>query len=56
MNLDNKRLRDIQLLKKGYEKKMLEAPTMGEAFEYHDKWNELEQEELQILERCKVKI
>ena len=56
MNMDNQRLKEIQLLKKGYEKKMLEAPTMSEAFEFQDKWNELETEEKQILERCDVKI
>lgn len=54
MNQDNQRLKEIQQLKKGYENKMLEAPTLSEAFEYQDKWNELEDEEKQILARCDV--
>ncbi len=54
MNQDNKRLKEIQLLKKGYESKMLEAPTMGEAFEYQGKWKELDSEEKEILKRFDV--
>lgn len=54
MNMDNQRLKEIQILKKGYEKKMLDAPTMTEAFEFQDKWNELEKEEIEILNRCDV--
>ena len=54
MNQDNKRLKEIQLLKKGYESKMLKAPTMTEAFEYQDKWNELDSEEKEILKRFDV--
>lgn len=54
MNQDNKRLNEIQLLKKGYECKMLEAPTMTEAFEYQKKWKELEVEEKEILKRFDV--
>jgi len=52
MNQDNRRLKEIQELKKGYATKMLEAPTMTEAFEYQDKWNELDDEEHEILKRC----
>lgn len=54
MNQDNQRLKDIQALKKGYESKMLEAPTMTEAFEYQDKWKELDSEEKEILKRFDV--
>ena len=56
MNKDNQRLKDIQILKKGYTHKMLEAETMTEAFEYQNKYNELEKEEKDILKRCDVKI
>ena len=56
MNRDETRLKDIQMLKKGYESLMLEAPTMTEAFEYQDKWNKLDSEEKEILERCKVEL
>lgn len=54
MNQDNQRLKDIQALKKGYESKMLEAPTMTEAFEYQNKWKELDIEEKEILKRFDV--
>ena len=51
MNQNNQRLKEIQILKKGYERKMLEAPTMTEAFEYQEKWIQLETEEKNILKR-----
>lgn len=54
MNADNQRLKDIQLLKVGYKSKMLSAQTMTEAFEYQDKWNELDSEEKEILKRFDV--
>ena len=54
MNLDNRRLKEIQQLKKGYRQKMLEAETMAEAFEFQDKWNALDSEEKEILERSDV--
>ena len=56
MNKDNQRLKDIQILKKGYTYKMLEAETMTEEFEYQNKYNKLEKEEKEILKRCDVKI
>ena len=54
MNKDNQRLRDIQIIKKGYEQKMIDAPTMTEAFEYQEKWKKLEVEEKEILKRSDV--
>ena len=54
MNMDNQRLKEIQELKLGYKQKMLDAPTMTEAFEYQDKYIELENEEKEILKRCDV--
>lgn len=56
MNVDNQRLIEIQELKRGYKQKMLDAPTMTEAFEYQDKYIELEAEEKEILARFDVKI
>ena len=35
---------------------MREAPTMTEAFEYEQKFKELEKEETEILDRCDVKL
>ena len=31
---------------------MLDAETMSEAFEYEERFNELEKEEFEILKRC----
>jgi len=56
MNLDNMRLREIQLLKNGYSKKVLGAESAEEADHYFKMIDDLEKEEKQILERCKVKI
>ena len=47
MNLDNSRLRDIQILKRGYRCKMEEADNMID---------ELTLEEKEILSRCDVEI
>ena len=54
MNVDNQRLTEIQELKRGYKQKMLDAPTMTEAFEYQDKYIELEAEEKEILKQNDV--
>ena len=54
MNLDNQRLKEIQELKRGHKQKMLDAPTMTEAFEYQDKYIELEAEEKEILKQNDV--
>lgn len=56
MNLDNQRLKDLQRLKQGYKCKMLEADTLGEAFEYQKKWNQLDLEEKEILHRVGVEL
>ena len=52
MNLDNKRLREIQLLKKGYGLKVLSAETTEEVEHYYNKIDELSNEETEILRRC----
>ncbi len=54
MNMNNQRLREIQQLKAGYKQKMIDAPTMTEAFEYQDKYIELENEEKEILKMYDV--
>lgn len=56
MNLDNTRLRDIQILKRGYRCKMEEADNMHDMFHYMEKIDELTLEEKEILSRCDVEI
>ena len=52
MNLDNRRLMEIQLLKKGYGLKVLSAETIEEVEHYYNKIDELSNEETEILRRC----
>ena len=54
INLDNQRLKDIQLLKKGYGLKVLSAESEKEVEHYYAKINELANEEKEILKRCDV--
>ena len=54
MNLDNKRLREIQVLKKGYGLKVLSSESLEEAEHFYSKIDELSEEERQILKRCDV--
>lgn len=54
MNLDNKRLREIQQLKKGYGLKVLSAESQEEAEHFYSKIDELSNEEAEILKRCDV--
>ena len=54
MNLDNMRLREIQLLKKGYGLKVLSAESKEEVEHYYTKIDELTSEETEILKRCDV--
>ena len=56
MNIDNQRLKDIQSFKGFYGKKMRKADTIEEALEYENRIKELENEELEILERNGVKL
>lgn len=56
MNLDNKRLKEIQELKQGYAIKVLAAESEEEVEHYYKKIDELEVEETEILERFDVKI
>lgn len=54
MNQDNVRLRDIQILKKGYGLKVLAAESKEEVEHYYSKIDELSAEENEILKRCDV--
>ena len=56
MNLDERRLKEIKEYKTFYYQKMKEDPTeLGKEL-IQGKIEELEHEEKEILERCKVKI
>lgn len=54
MNQDNVRLRDIQMLKKGYGLKVLSAESEEEVEHYYSKIDELSIEEKEILKRSDV--
>lgn len=56
MNLDNKRLLEIQQLKKGYGIKVLSSESADEVEHYYSKIDELEAEEKDILKREDVRI
>ena len=56
MNLDTRRLKEIQQLKQGYLCKIEESENMQDMFHYMDKINELEIEETEILDRLGVEI
>lgn len=54
MNLDNRRLREIQSELRAYRQLLDEADTMSDCLIYKGKIESLEREEKQILERCDV--
>ena len=54
MNLDNQRLREIQVLQNGYGVKVLSAESEEEAEQYYSKIDELSIEEKEILKRYDV--
>lgn len=56
MNVDNKRLQDIQLFKKIYYKELSKADTITDCLNIQSHIDELEKEEAEILRRCDVKL
>ena len=56
MNLNNQRLREIQQYKKFYQARLREDNTELERDLLQIKYEQLETEEKEILERCDVKI
>lgn len=56
MNLDNRRLTEIQQYKNAYQSLMDKSESISEIEDYNQKIRELETEEKEILERCDVKI
>lgn len=56
MNMDNRRLIEIQQYKKAYQNLMDASETFHEIEEYNRKIQELEEEEKEILSRFDVKI
>lgn len=56
MNLDNRRLMEIQEFKQEYAKLMANSRSIDEILNYQIKFEELEKEEKGILGRCDVRI
>ncbi|MBP5421604.1 MAG: hypothetical protein J6Y78_04075 [Paludibacteraceae bacterium] len=56
MNLDNRRLKEIQQYKKAYQDLMDKSLSITDIFDYEEKLQELQEEEKEILARCDVKI
>ena len=54
MNVDNNRLKDIQVFKAAYYKELEKADTISDCLMLEHKINELEAEELEILKRFDV--
>ena len=56
MNIDNRRLREIQREKRVYEDLLDKSETINDCLIYQGKIDCLAREEKEILERCDVKI
>lgn len=56
MNLDNRRLTEIQKEKKLYKTLLNKAESISDCITYQGRLEVLEDEEKQILKRCDVKI
>ncbi len=54
MNIDNRRLREVQSELKAYHKLLNETDSIHDSLVYQGKIESLEREEKQILERCDV--
>ena len=54
MNIDNQRLKEIQILKHAYGIKVLASETQEEVEHYYQKIDELTHEETEILKRSDV--
>lgn len=52
MNLDEKRLKDIQLFKEIYYQELDKAETISDCIQIQDHIDKLQLEEKEILERC----
>lgn len=56
MNQDNRRLKEIQEYKTGYQALQDKAQTLSDILDYQKKIDELTQEEKEILNRSDVKL
>lgn len=56
MNMDNQRLKDIQIFKKIYYRELDKANTISDCLTIQAHIDELETEEKEILSRCDVRI
>ena len=54
MNMDNERLREIQIFKAAYLNELNKADTIGDCLILQDKLDELDHEEKEILKRFDV--
>ena len=54
MNLDNQRLKDIQIFKSMYHKQLKKADTISDCLMIQKHIDRLEKEEAEILKRCDV--
>lgn len=54
MNIDNRRLREVQSELKAYHQLLNETDSIHDSLVYQGKIESLEREEKQILERCDV--
>ena len=55
MNLDNRRLREIQTEKEFFKQRLEEAKTITDSLTYKGKIDILTKEEQKILKRCNIK-
>ena len=56
MNIDNQRLREIQLFKNTYGNELIKAESIEDCLIIQSKIDELETEEKEILRRCDVEV
>ena len=56
MNIDNSRLREIQIFKNAYTNELCKAESIEDCFLIQSKIDELETEEKEILRRCSVEV
>ena len=56
MNMDNQRLKEIQLFKNAYGNELVKAESIEDCLIIQSKIDELEKEEIEILGRCSVEV
>ena len=56
MNMDNQRLKEIQLFKNAYGNELVKAESIEDCLIIQSKIDELEKEEIEILGGCSVEV